>query len=48
MNVSRIAAVQKAWKIGRILNIHGVVYDAHNGVLKDLGGTISQLEDVPE
>lgn len=49
INISRIPAVQKAWREpNRNLNIHGVVYNLEDGILKDLGLTMSGLEDVPE
>jgi len=48
INISRIPAVQKAWSDNRILNIHGVVYNLEDGILKDLGLTMSSLDDVPE
>jgi len=49
INISRIPAVQKAWREpNRILNIHGVVYNLEDGIFNDLGLTMSGLEDVPE
>ena len=47
MNVSRFAAVQQAWKEGRKLEIHGWIYDIHDGLLHDLETTIRGLDDVP-
>lgn len=48
VNVAKIPIVQQAWKDGQKLVIHGVVYDVKNGVLKDLGVTISAIEHIPE
>ncbi len=48
MNVGRFATVQRAWHEGRELVIHGWIYDIHDGLLRDLGATISSLDDVPE
>jgi len=48
INVSRIPVVQRSWQKGKKLIIHGVVYDLHEGILKDLGLTTWQLEHVPE
>lgn len=31
-----------------MLNVHGVVYNLENGILKDLGLHMQRLEDVPE
>ena len=47
MNVGRFAAVQQAWHEGRALEIHGWIYDIHDGLLKDLGLKLSAIEDVP-
>ena len=43
MNVSRIAAVQNAWSLGKLINVHGVVFDSRNGLLKDLEVTMNKL-----
>ena len=49
INISRIPAVQKAWlETGRVLSIHGTVYNLENGILKDLGLHMQKLEDVPK
>jgi carbonic anhydrase len=48
MNVGRFATVQRAWRDGRALDIHGWIYDIHDGLLKDLGVKLSSIEDVPE
>lgn len=40
--------VQKAWAEGKKLFIHGMVYTIGDGILKDLGITLSKMEDVPE
>lgn len=41
VNVGKLAVVQEAWKKGQVVNIHGLVYDLKDGVLKDLGVTLS-------
>lgn len=46
INVARIPVVQKAWQKGKNLNIHGVVYNLEDGVLKDLGLTMCGLKDL--
>lgn len=48
INVSKIPVVQRTWQKGKKLIIHGVVYDLHNGILKDLGLTTWALDHVPE
>ena len=47
LNVSRLPVVQRAWKEGKKLFIHGMVYDLSDGILKDLKITLSKSEDVP-
>lgn len=41
MNIARIPMVQAAWKNRQELRIHGLVYNLNDGLLKDLGVTIS-------
>ncbi len=45
LNICRTTTVQRAWKIGQPLSIHGMVYDLHDGLLKDLDLCISFKED---
>jgi carbonic anhydrase len=47
-NVARVPVVQQAWKEGQELRIHGLVYDLHNGLLRDLGVTLSNISELPE
>jgi len=44
-NICRSAIVQDAWRRGQILAVHGVVYSVHDGRLKDLGASVSSLDD---
>ena len=46
-DTAKVPSVQKVWKNGSKLRIHGVVYQLHNGRLKDLGLTLSNLEMIP-
>ena len=48
LNVGRIPIVQKAWALGKTLNIHGLVYNLSDGILQDLKVTLSKLSDIPE
>ena len=41
VNVSRTTVVRDAWKNGRALAVHGWIYDVADGLLHDLGQTIS-------
>lgn len=47
-NLARIPIVQKTWKDGQQLRIHGLVYQLQNGLLKDLTLTIDKVEQLPE
>lgn len=47
VNVARIPIVQQAWKANQKLCIHGVVYNLKDGILKDLGVTLSAVEHLP-
>lgn len=44
--LSKTSIVQNAWSNGKSLQIHGVVYDVANGVLKDLDITASNTNDL--
>jgi carbonic anhydrase len=39
-NLSRTVPVREAWAAGSTLRLHGIVYDIHDGLLRDLGVTI--------
>lgn len=47
-NLSETTIVQQAWNNGQELQIHGWVYGIKDGVLKDLGITISNKDQVDE
>ncbi len=47
-NVSRTAAVQKAWKSGHELSIHGWIYSIADGILKDLDVCITRPDEISE
>lgn len=46
-NVSHTTIVQKAWLGGRALSIHGWIYDLADGLLRDLGTTVSSVDALP-
>ncbi len=47
-NVCHTTIVQKAWVKGRNLTVHGVIYDIHDGLLKDLGFRVNASDQIPE
>jgi carbonic anhydrase len=47
-NVARIPIVQEAWLRGQELRIHGLIYNLKDGLLKDLGITLSRISHLPE
>lgn len=46
MNVCHTTIVQNAWKAGKELSVHGLIYSIHNGVLKDLNCSITGADQV--
>jgi len=47
-NVSRTIVVQDAWQRGQNLTIHGWIYGLKDGLLRDLGLTLSAPEHIAE
>ena len=45
-NVCHTTIVQKAWKAGQELSVHGWIYSIHDGLLKDLDVCTSGLEQI--
>ncbi len=45
-NVCQTTVVQDAWQRGQQLVVHGWVYGLHNGLLEDLGMTVSAISDL--
>lgn len=48
-DLTKTSIIQNAWANGKFLQVHGIVYDISNGILKDLDVTIgdnSELEGV--
>jgi carbonic anhydrase len=43
VNVGRLPVIQRAWRDGQKVNVHGVVYNLKDGILKDLGLSISEV-----
>jgi len=46
VNVCRTTIVQDAWLRGQELTIHGWVYGVHDGLLRDLGMTVSSDDEI--
>jgi carbonic anhydrase len=48
LDLGKTSIVQNAWKRGQPLHLHGWAYDVHDGIIKDLGVTITGVEDLHE
>jgi carbonic anhydrase len=46
VNVCQTTMVQSAWQHGQILAVHGWIYGVADGLLRDVGMTITQSEDL--
>ncbi|MES2935626.1 MAG: carbonate dehydratase [Pseudomonadota bacterium] len=46
VNVCQTTIVQDAWERGQDLTVHGWIYGLHDGLLRDLGMTISKPEEL--
>lgn len=46
VNVSQTTIVRDAWQRGQHLSVHGWIYGLQDGLLRDLGATMTQSEDV--
>ncbi len=47
-NVCHTSIAQNAWSRGQMLEVHGWIYSLKDGLLKDLGCTVSGAEQIPE
>ncbi|MBM3290483.1 MAG: carbonate dehydratase [Candidatus Hydrogenedentes bacterium] len=47
-NVCRTNIVQKAWRRGQPLSVHGWIYSIKDGLIKDLGLSVSRGEDLAD
>jgi len=45
-NVCNTTIVQKKWRSSNPLTVHGLIYAMHDGILKDLGISISSIEEL--
>jgi carbonic anhydrase len=48
VNVCHTTVVREAWERGQELAVHGWIYSLADGLVRDLGMTISQPDDVPK
>ena len=46
VNTAQTTVVQDAWERGQELTVHGWVYGLHDGLLRDLGMSVSHAEDL--
>ncbi len=46
-NVCHTTIVQNAWRHGAELSVHGLIYDIHDGLLRDLGFNVSAIDQLP-
>jgi carbonic anhydrase len=48
VNVAQTTVVQDAWARGQTLTVHGWIYGLRNGLIRDLGMSVSQAENLHE
>ncbi|SIS89516.1 carbonate dehydratase [Neptunomonas antarctica] len=46
-NICHSKVVQRAWKSGHELTVHGWIYSIEDGIIKELNVDISSLDDIP-
>jgi carbonic anhydrase len=46
-NVCHTTIVQSAWRHGAELSVHGFIYGIHDGLLRDLGPSITGADQIP-
>lgn len=46
VNVCKSTIIQNAWKSNQEVNVHALIYDIHDGILKDLDTNISSLAEL--
>jgi carbonic anhydrase len=45
-DLTKTTIIQNAWAQGRFLQVHGIVYDISNGILKDLNVTVGDNSEI--
>ena len=48
INVARSIVVEDAWQRGQDVTIHGWIYGLKDGLIRDLGLTVSTPDHIPE
>ena len=48
VNVCQTTIVEDAWARGQSLTVHGIVYGLEDGLLRDLGVSVSSIEALPQ
>jgi carbonic anhydrase len=46
-NVCHTTIVQNAWRRGDPIAVHGWIYDVHNGIVKDLDVSVTEVDQIP-
>jgi carbonic anhydrase len=47
-NLCRTTIVQDAWRRGQVLSVHGWIYGLRDGLLGDLGVTVTQIDEIDD
>jgi carbonic anhydrase len=47
-NICHTTIVQKAWKSGQELTVHGWIYSIEDGILQDLNVTVTNLDEISQ
>jgi len=47
-NICHTTIVQSAWRSGQELTVHGWIYSIEDGILKDLNGCITNLDEISQ
>ena len=47
-NICHTTIVQRAWKSGQELAVHGWIYNIEDGLLKDLNLCITNVDEIPQ
>jgi carbonic anhydrase len=45
-NICNTTVVQRAWKSGQVLDVHGWIYSIEDGILKDLNVCVTGLDEI--
>lgn len=48
VNLARLPIIQNAWKQGKNLRIHGLVYSLEDGKLRNLHVSLDSIKQIPK